>query len=68
MLHRASIPDRHRRFRQRRRAGVAVAQVEYTAEVLDMLVRLHWLLDGEAADRDAVGAALTRMIADAARR
>jgi len=36
--------------------------------VLDMLVRLHWLLEAEVTDRDAVGHAISRMITDAARR
>jgi hypothetical protein len=68
MLERPDIPDRHRRFRARRRAGKAVYQVELGGEELDLLIRTGWLLDGEACDRDAVGAALTRMLADAARR
>jgi hypothetical protein len=68
MLNRPDIPDRHRRFRARRRAGRAIYAVELGAEELDWLVRLHWLQEGEAYDRDAVGAALSRMLADAARR
>ena len=68
MLDRAPIPDRHRRFRQRRAAGRAVYQVELGGEELEFLIRTHWLLEGEACDRDAVGAGITRMLADAARR
>jgi hypothetical protein len=68
MLHRASIPDRHKRFRRRRKAGRACTTVEFDGPVLDLLIRTGWLLEGEAADRDAVGSAITRMIADAARR
>ena len=68
MLHRAPIPDRHRRFRARRREGVACATVEYSAEVVDRLVRLGWLTESEVADRGAVGWAISRMLADAARR
>jgi hypothetical protein len=68
MLRRPDLPDRHKRFRRRRKAGVACTTVEYDGPVLDLLIRLHWLLEGEAADRDAVGSAITRMIADAARR
>jgi hypothetical protein len=40
MLHRASTPDRHRRFRQRRRNGVACALVEFDASVVDFFVKL----------------------------
>jgi len=68
MLDRAPILDRHRRFRARWRAGIAVAAVEFDGPVLDMLVRLHWLLEAEVTDRDAVGHAISRMITDAARR
>jgi hypothetical protein len=68
MLERPDNPDRHARFRARRRAGKAIYAVELGAEELDWLVRLHWLQESEACDRTAVGAALTRMLADAARR
>jgi hypothetical protein len=68
MLERPDIPDRHRRFRARQRAGRAIYAVELGAEELDFLIRTGWLLESEACDRDAVGAALSRMLADAARR
>ena len=68
MLHRAPIPDRHRRFRARRRAGKAIYAVELGGEELEFLIRTRWLQEAEACDRDAVGAALSRMLADAARR
>jgi hypothetical protein len=68
MLDRAPIPDRHRRFRQRRAAGRAVYQVELGGEELDLLIRTGWLTEAELCDRLVVGAALSRMIADAARR
>jgi hypothetical protein len=68
MLDRAPIPDRHRRFRARRRAGRAIYAVELGGEELDLLIRTGWLLESEACDRTAVGAALTRMLTDAARR
>jgi hypothetical protein len=61
-------PDRHRRFRQRQRNGIACTTVEYTAEVLDLLVRTGWLTKLEAADRAVVGAAISRMVSEAARR
>jgi len=60
-------PDRHARYRARQRDGKAVA-VEYDAAVVDFLVKTHWLLEGEASDRDAVGSAIARMVADATRR
>jgi hypothetical protein len=60
--------DRHHRFRQRRRAGRAVYQVELGGEELDFLVRLHWLTEAEAGDRGAVGRAIGAMIAASARR
>jgi hypothetical protein len=73
MLHRPPAPpapsgDRHRRFRARRRNGRACYRVELDGEGLSFLIRTRWLLEAEASDRLAVGAALTRMIADAARR
>ena len=63
-----ALRDRHYRFRQRRKAGKAVAPIEYDGLVLDWLVRLGWLLEAEACDRDAVGAAVSRMLAASARR
>jgi hypothetical protein len=45
-----------------------VAPVEYDAAVLDWLVRLGWLLEGEAADRSAVGRAIGAMLAASSRR
>ena len=69
MLHRPVPPvDRHARFRRRRRDGRAVDLVELGGEEREFLIRTHWLLEGEACDRDAVGAGITRMLADAARR
>ena len=68
MLDRGFIPDRHRRFRARRRAGKAVASVEFDAAVLNFLVKLKWLLEAEASDRGAVGRAIGALIRDAARR
>jgi hypothetical protein len=47
-------------------AGLAVYQVEIGGEVLDMLVRLGWLQDGEALDRQQVNRAISAMLADAA--
>src|SRR5215831_11597628 len=54
--------DRHARYRSRQRDGKAVAPVEYDAAVVDWLVKLSWLLEGEACDRDAVGRAIGAMV------
>jgi len=62
------LPDRFKRFRQRRKAGVAVAPVEYDAAVVDFLVRTHWLPPDELHDRASIGKALSAMVSDAARR
>jgi hypothetical protein len=69
MLHRPNHPpDRHRRFRHRRRNGVACATVEYDAAVVDFLIKNLWLAETECADREAVGRAIGAMIAASARR
>jgi len=65
--------DRHRRERkarylQRLRSGRAVALVEYDIdEVVSFLLDLGWLDLSNSEDRFEVGAALARMIADAAK-
>ena len=58
--------ERTRRHRARRRDGVAVYQIEAGPEVLDMLVRLGWLADGEAGDVAEVGRAISALIANSA--
>ena len=58
MLKRPDSPpprDRHRRFRQRRRAGLACYTIALGVAELDFLVTTGWLLEGEVTDRDAVG-------------
>jgi len=60
--------DRHARFRRRVKIGVAVAQVEFDASVVDFLVRNLWLEATECVDRAAVGKAIGAMLHDAARR
>jgi hypothetical protein len=59
--------ERVARCVERREAGRAVARVEYDGAVLDMLVRLGWLVDGAATDGAAVGRAITALIADSAK-
>ena len=74
MLHRPARPDSRRaadRARQRRcrelgRQGCAVYGVVADAAVLDMLVRLGWLHDGDATDPRRVGRAISALLADAA--
>jgi hypothetical protein len=58
---------RTRRYRQRRQDGVAVYRVEISATVIDMLVRLGWLRDGEATDSREVSRAIAALLADAAK-
>ena len=60
--------DRHKRFRRRRKAGKAVAPIEFDGAVFDWLVRLGWLLESEACDRQLVGRAIGAMLAASARR
>src|SRR5262245_19064223 len=61
-------PDRHRRHRQRAKAGRACYVIELDGEGLSFLIRTGWLLEGEADDRQAIGRALSAMVQDAARR
>jgi len=60
--------DRHFRFRQRQKRGVAIAPIEFDGQVIDWLIRLHWLDEGEACDRAAVGKAIGAMLAASSRR
>jgi len=61
-------PARHKRFRQRRKRGGAIALVEFDCAVVDFLIKNLWLAETECADRDAVGKAIGELIKDAARR
>jgi hypothetical protein len=60
--------NRQRAYRSRVRNGQTVAPVEVDADIVDLLVRLRWLDDRRAGDRNAVGQAISRMLVDAARR
>jgi hypothetical protein len=64
--HRRASRERQRRWRERQQSGCAVYQVTVTGEVLDMLVRLGWLRDSEATDRQQVSRAISELLADAA--
>jgi hypothetical protein len=67
-LKHSASPDHHARYRARVKAGIACTTVEFDGPVVDMLVKLRWLQEGEACDRQAVGRAIAAMVADAARR
>jgi hypothetical protein len=64
---RRSRRDRFARYRARRRNGRMAVTVELGPEVLDMLIRAHWLEERHAGDRMAIGQAIARMLAEAAR-
>lgn len=73
MLNRATRDSRHRtklarqaRNRALRRQCRVCVYVQVGEQVMDMLVALHWVHDGEPIA--VIGAGLTRMVEDAARR
>jgi hypothetical protein len=53
---------RQARHRERVRRGVALCQVEYSGEILDLLVRLGWLDERAAGDAQAVGDAIAALL------
>ncbi len=57
-----SAAERQRRHRERRRAGVAVYQVEVTQEAKTRLIQRDWLNEAEAQDRKSVTAALEDLL------
>jgi hypothetical protein len=61
--------ERQRECRARKDHCVARNRfVDYDGEVLDMLIRRGWLAEQDAGDERAVGRAISRALADAARR
>jgi hypothetical protein len=58
---------RQARYRGRLRAGRILAPVEVDAAVVDFLVRLHWLREGDAASRAQIGAAVGAMLREASK-
>jgi hypothetical protein len=60
--------QRQRAYRARLAAGRILVGVEVDAAIVDFLVRLHWLREGDAGSRAKIGAAVGAMLADAARR
>jgi hypothetical protein len=59
--------ERDRRYRRRQRDGVMTVTVEVDGEIINLLVRLHWLVEAETGDRSKIGAALAAMAREAAR-
>jgi hypothetical protein len=53
---------RDRRLRERRKSGRACYMIEADAEVLYLLVKLHWLAERQLTDKAAVEAALSEMV------
>ena len=58
---------RDQRHRQRVKAHKRIAMVEYDGSILDLLLRTGWASEEQLGDARAVGEALGRMLADAAR-
>jgi hypothetical protein len=52
--------ERRRRLRLRRKLQVVVAPVEVGCDVIDLLVKLQWLNERDADDRQAIGRAIAR--------
>jgi hypothetical protein len=70
MLERVDSGRRQRQaaYRRRQRAGKILVGVEVDAAVVDMLVAMHWLREGDAGDRSKIGAAISHMLADSSSR
>lgn len=58
--------EKKRRQRAREHAHVASYPVDADGAVLDMLVRNNWLAEADAANRAKVGAAIAKMLHEAA--
>jgi hypothetical protein len=59
---------RKRRYRERCAAGLAVCPVEHDDKMIQFLIETHWLAEGDADDPRKVGAAVSVMWRDSARR
>jgi hypothetical protein len=59
---------RDQRHRQRLRAGKAVVALEIDGDVLGLLVRLGYLLERDASDREKIGEAAARALRSATAR
>jgi hypothetical protein len=60
--------SRQRAYRARLRSGRIQVGVEVDGEVVNMLVASRWLREADACDRRAIGAAIARMLGEAAQR
>ncbi len=61
-----SASDRQRRLRARQRRGEVVAPLLVSGPVIETLMDLGWLLETESEDRDQIGEAASRMLAELA--
>jgi hypothetical protein len=59
--------ERDKRYRRRVSEGKGVAMVEYSAGMLNLLIRTEWLRECDAGDARKVGEALAAMVEDATR-
>jgi hypothetical protein len=57
----ALASERQRRFRQRRRHGLTVIQVEVDADIIELLIdKERWLLEADATSSKRISEAITR--------
>jgi hypothetical protein len=64
---RAAATARTKRYRERSHKGIAIAPVPVSCAILDLLLGTHWLEVGESENRQQIGAAIGRMLADTAK-
>lgn len=57
---------RMRRYRNRQRAGSVVAPTPVSPEVVELLIALHWLDRDVSESRQAIGEAISCMLAECA--
>ena len=53
---------RDRRRYQRRAAGLAIAPAPYCEMMLNYLIKLRWLAEGDANDKTKIGEALSAVV------
>jgi hypothetical protein len=63
---RAVDRERQRRYRALKRQHKATYRVTVDADVIDLLVRLKWLPDGDATKPQCVAQAISALLKDAA--
>ena len=59
--------QRQRRYRQRVAKHQVVAPVPVDEAMINLVIKTNWLKERDARSRKAIGAAIARMLADAAR-